>query len=82
MRRSDRLRAQQQQPAGDPDVIEKPPPPQVDLPAQNADLNDEEKFQLVRRLFQDKNFPGSFSGNIYPVPLKTYTQIVFIMFDF
>lgn len=32
------------------------------LPERDAALSDEEQYQLVRRLFLDKRFPGSFSG--------------------
>jgi len=52
-RRSDRLK-----------LLKNEEPP-VELPEQDASLTEEEQIRLVRRLFLDKRFPGSFSGELY-----------------
>jgi len=73
IRRSDRLNPREPQEI-QPVRGEEAPPPEVvtnaddseeegvDLPEQGATLTEEEQFQLVRRLFLDKRFTGSFSG--------------------
>jgi hypothetical protein len=37
---------------------------EIDLPAQDATLSQDEQLALVRRLFLDRRFSGSFSGTV------------------